>query len=111
MARYEYVILSQAVEGMEEEFERWYDEVHLADVTKIPGIVSARRSRIVSLEDLTERTPAWTSLAVYEMETDDPQSVLAAIKAVSGSPAMPLSSALQQVGLVQIVAQPVAKHP
>lgn len=111
MARYEYVILSHAVEGQEEEFERWYDEVHLADVAKIPGIVSARRSRIVSLEDPTERARAWTSLAVYEMETDDPQRVLAAIKAVSGSPAMPLSDALQQVGLVQIVAQPVAKHP
>lgn len=109
MARYEYVILSQAVEGQQEEFERWYDEIHLADVLKIPGVVAARRSRIVNLEATRLDIPAWTSLATYEMETDDPKKVLAAIKAVSGTAAMPLSDALNRTGLVQIVAGPVNK--
>lgn len=108
MARYEYVILSQATEGQQEEFEHWYDEVHLVDVLKIPGVVSARRCRIDQLQTTNLDTPAWTSLAIYEMETDEPLQVKAAISAVAGTDAMPLSNALKRDGMVQIVAQQVS---
>lgn len=110
MACYEYVILTQAVEGQLDEFERWYDEVHLGDVLKVPGIVAAKRSRILSQEATGLNVPSWSSLAIYEMETDDPQKVIAAIKAVSDTAAMPLSDALNQAGLIQIVATPVTKR-
>ncbi len=108
MARYEYVILSQAVEGRQEEFERWYDEVHLVDVLKIPGVVSARRCRIVSAQTTNLAAPSWSSLATYEMETDDPGAVKAAISAAARTDAMPLSDALNLDGMVQIIAQPVS---
>lgn len=111
MAHYEYVILTQAVEGQLEEFERWYDEVHLGDVLKVPGIVAAKRSRIISQEAKDLAVPAWSSLAIYEMETDDPQKVIAAVKAVSSTAAMPLSDALSRFGLIQMVAQPVSRRP
>jgi hypothetical protein len=108
MARYQYVILTQAVQGMQDEFERWYDEVHLKDVLKVPGIVSAKRYRIVRLQAEDLGAPLWCSLAVYEMETDDPDQVLARIRALAGTEAMPLTDALNRSGMVQVVAQSMA---
>jgi hypothetical protein len=109
MARYQYVILSRAVDGELEKFERWYDEVHLADVLKVPGIISARRFRIISqiVEDIA--APAWCSLAIYEMETDDPLKVQRAIFRLSGSAAMPLTDALSMKGMVQLIASPAGE--
>jgi hypothetical protein len=108
MARYQYVILSQAIEGELEKFERWYDETHLADVLKVPGIVSAQRFRILSQQVEDIAAPAWCSLAIYEMETDDPQKVKRAIYRLSGSDAMPLSDTLNQNGMIQLIVEPTA---
>lgn len=109
MARYQYVILSQSVEGEQAKFERWYDETHLADVLKVPGIVSASRFRVMSqvVEDIV--APAWCSLAIYEMETDDPEKVKRAIYRLSGSDAMPLSDALNMSGMIQLIVEPTAR--
>ncbi|MFT5605828.1 MAG: hypothetical protein ACI9G5_002800 [Paracoccaceae bacterium] len=108
MARYEYVILTQAVEGKLEEFERWYDEVHLRDVLKIPGVVSARRSRICSIKNTAVDGPAWNSLAIYELEADDPEKVKQAISDAAGTAAMTMSAALEKDGILQIIAQPLS---
>lgn len=110
MARYEYMALTQAVKGRQAEFEHWYDTVHLADVLKIPGIVGARRLRVVSVQAEGLEASAWCSLAIYEMETDNPEQVVAAVRAVAGTAAMPLSGALERTGMVQIVAEPVGPH-
>jgi len=106
MARYQYVILARSVEGRQEEFERWYDEVHLADVMKVPGVVSAKRFRVLNqvVEGLT--APAWCSLAIYEMETDNPKAVRANIYKLSGTAAMPLSDALSMDGMIQLITEP-----
>jgi hypothetical protein len=106
MARYQYVILSRSVEGEQEKFERWYDEVHLADVLKVPGVVSARRFRVMSQVVEGIVAPAWCSLAIYEMETDDPEKVKRSIYKLSGSEAMPLSDALSMDGMIQLIVEP-----
>jgi hypothetical protein len=108
MARYQYVILSQSVAGEQEKFERWYDEVHLADVVKVPGVVSARRFRIKSQVVEGIEAPAWCSLAIYEMETDDPEKVKRTIYKLSGSEAMPLSDALSMDGMIQLIVEPTS---
>lgn len=38
--------LTNAVEGRDEEFNKWYNEVHLPDVLKIPGIIAAKRYKL-----------------------------------------------------------------
>lgn len=106
MGRFSYVVLTSAHEGREEEFLRWYDERHLDDVKKIPGVVDARRFDVVHQDVNTIQAPKWHSLAIYEIEAEDPQSVLKAISAVSGSEVMPLTPALDKFGLIQIVAAP-----
>jgi hypothetical protein len=106
VARYSYVVLTRAVAGREAEFTRWYDERHLADVLRVRGIVSARRFDLVEQKTTNLDAPQWNSLAIYEIESDDPQAVMSAISALSGSTAMPLSEALNKDGMIQLLAKP-----
>lgn len=110
MPRHHYVILSQAEPGREAEFDQWYDTQHLSDVCKVDGVVSARRF-IIDVQKVTELdgAPRWTSLAIYEIESDDPTGVMNAISEVAGSDAMPLSDALSQTGMIQLLAHQVAE--
>jgi len=106
MARFQYVILSRAEAGREAEFAAWYDGVHLADVARVEGVVSARRYPIRWISAETVDAPPWRSLAIYEIESDDPDTVIARIAEASGSIAMPISEALSMDGLVQILTGP-----
>jgi hypothetical protein len=59
------VVLTNAVEGRDDEFNRWYDEVHLGDVVhKMGGFASARRFRRVG-------EGPWGYLALYEIAGGD----------------------------------------
>lgn len=88
--RYCYVVFSNPTAGREDEYNKWYNEVHLPDVLAVPGFVSARRFEIAQEDN---RLPA-RYLALYEMETDDPQKALADLASRAGTPAMMLSDAL-----------------
>ena len=104
MALYQYVILSSALPGREEEFVTWYDKQHLADVQKVPGVVSARRFDVALQKVYDLDAPQYRSLAIYEVETDDPAGFLASISALSGTDAMPASDALSRAGMIQVLA-------
>lgn len=103
MAVYQYMVLISAVRGREAEFDAWYDDRHLADVARVPGVTKARRFPIVSIEG--GDSPTWRSLAIYELETEgDPKDILAQIKQRSGTEAMPVPDCVDKRGLVQVVA-------
>jgi len=63
------IVMSDAVEGRDDEYNDWYDRVHLADVLAVPGFVAARR--YVAEPSVHGELPAQRYLAVYEMEGDD----------------------------------------
>lgn len=104
MARYHYVVLARAVAGREQEFDVWYDGQHLADVQNVPGVVNARRFNVVLQRVYDLALPTYRSMAIYEIETDDPEAFLAGIRQLSGTPAMPFSEAMTKEGLIQVVA-------
>ncbi len=67
------VSLNFNVPEKEEEFNKWYDEVHVPDVLKASGVIGA--SRYVATR-ASEGQPKY--LAVYELETEQAiDSVLA----------------------------------
>jgi hypothetical protein len=109
MGRYSYIVLTQAHPGREAEFERWYDERHLDDVARIPGVVATRRFKVVHQKVTNLAAPQWRSLAIYDIEADDPHAVLQAIYAVSGTEAMPLTQAFNRDGLVEVIGEPVER--
>ena len=56
----------------EQEFNEWYDNVHLPDVLSIPGIMRATR-----YENSNATEGQGKFLAMYEIETDNAVQVLA----------------------------------
>jgi hypothetical protein len=104
MARYQYVVLTHALPGREQDFDTWYDTQHLADVQKVPGVIGARRFDVALQKVYDLDAPQYRSLAIYEVETDDPAGFLASISALAGTEAMPVSAALDRAGMIQILA-------
>ena len=69
----------------EQEYNTWYDEVHIPQLLTIDGIVAARRLRPVDGKG--------PYVAIYELEADDLQSVLDNMVANAGQ--LNMSDALQ----------------
>lgn len=90
MARHVFVVMTRPTAGQDAEFNRWYDEQHVPDVLRVPGFVGCRRFSLGVGQDPN----AFSYLALYDMETDDPAAVLAELNKRAGTPQMPLSPAL-----------------
>ena len=89
MAHYQLVVLTNAAAGRDEEFNAWYDGQHLPDVLSVPGFVSAQRFRLAPASGHT----AWSYLAIYDVETDDPAKAMAELEARAASGQMAMSDA------------------
>ena len=77
--RYILHVTSRAVSGREAEYDRWYDEVHSAEMCRLPGILSCTRYREL---DMTG-TETGVFIADYEVETDNPASFLNSVFAAA----------------------------
>ncbi len=76
--RYQLHLHTRPVPGREEEYHRWYDETHLADVVGLRGFLTGERFAPVPLAP--DAPPPDTYLAVYEIETDDLGAVLGQLR-------------------------------
>lgn len=101
MPRYNLIALTNAVEGRHDAFNDWYDNVHVADVLRVPGVIAAQRYRL-SETQFREGDHHWGYMAVYEIEAEDVTKTFDALKAASGTEAMPLSDALKDERMVWI---------
>jgi hypothetical protein len=109
MARFTYAVLSRAVAGREDEFVAWYRDRHFADVLRMPGVVGGKLVAVdfQRVYDL-DAAPQWTLLTLYELEGDDPATMIDSIRAASGSDDMPMSDALTKAGMVQAAGHVIA---
>ncbi|CAH1663837.1 MULTISPECIES: DUF4286 family protein [unclassified Chelatococcus] len=87
------LVLTNAVEGREEEFNEWYNDRHLDDVLQVPGIVAAQRYKLSAAQRMTPPFP-WTYFAIYEIETDDLPNTISTLSSRSGTAIMPLSNGM-----------------
>jgi hypothetical protein len=78
-----FVVLSNPIEGADDTFNKWYDEVHVPEVLAIPGVVAAQRYGLSELkipddEDLPAQLPPATHryLVIYELD-EEPDVVMA----------------------------------
>jgi len=60
----------------EEEFNDWYNNMHLPDMLEVPGMISA--SRWISAEDKEDEQRKY--LALYELETDSVEDFNAKVR-------------------------------
>jgi len=93
MAKFVLVATSAALEGRDDEFNEWYDNVHKGDVCDLPGVISCRRF------NASPASPAETPapyLAIYEIETDDPAGVFAELRRRSVSGEMKMTDSIDR---------------
>ena len=96
MPRFTYAVLSRAVPGREEEFVAWYRDRHFADVLRMPGVVGGKLVSLDFQRVYEFDAPQWTLLTLYELEGDDPATVIDSIRAASGSDEIACSARLLQ---------------
>jgi NAD(P)-dependent dehydrogenase (short-subunit alcohol dehydrogenase family) len=72
------IVFSNPFEGKDDEFNEWYDNVHVAEVLAMPGVISAQRYDLRPLAREDWVGPGFRYMAIYECE-GDPNEVLASI--------------------------------
>lgn len=90
MARSVLLVFTNATDGDDAEFNRWYDEVHLKEVLEAPGFVAAERFDLGSAQ-MDEADRAHRYLAIYEIE-GDPEATLKSLRELA--PQMDMTSTL-----------------
>ena len=91
MSRHIFAVLTNPVEGREAEFNAWYDDRHVHDILRLPGLVSAQRFRLSP--EQSAATP-YRYLVLYEIETDDLAQTIRELKAKDGTDEIPATTAL-----------------
>jgi hypothetical protein len=105
MARYTFVVLVNAVEGQDDEFNKWYDTQHLPDVLAVKGFVAAQRFRLADTDPAQEFTHRYLSL--YEVDTDDLDETNRAMMEATQTGAMPISGSLDGASAIARYFQPI----
>jgi hypothetical protein len=86
------VVLTNPVEGREDEFNEWYSGRHLDDVLAVEGFTAAQRFKLV--DSKLSRGCEHRYLAIYEADHDDAERAETALFAAAGTDAMPISEAM-----------------
>ncbi len=76
-----YTVKSNPVSGREDEFNAWYTDVHMAEVLRIPGFLSAQRFELASQQMQPDQSHNY--MAVYEIDGDDISGVFEALRGAS----------------------------
>jgi hypothetical protein len=89
-ARHRLLVFSNPVDGREDEYNAWYDDVHIGEVLEVDGFVGCQRFAVASGD-----APA-RYLAVYEIDADDPVEAFGRLSAAVGD--MTMTDAIDRAG-------------
>ena len=97
------LVHTSPVEGRDDEYNDWYDDVHLMEVLKVAGFTSACRFRTLGGNSVPY-------LAIYEVEADDLKAAQAALGAGVASGEIRMSDTLAMdpppaMGLYEQIAE------
>jgi hypothetical protein len=113
MKKYLFLAFTNPTEGNEKEFNRWYEEQHLADVIDVPGFVCARRYRLAAPSaqfKFNTKTAEHRYLALYEIETDDIDGVMRELESRVGTPAVVMTEAIDMSTLNSPVLELITEN-
>lgn len=66
-----FIIPANFVAGMEAEYHKWYDEVHMPEVSRVPGFVAMRRGRLAEWQIEPKRFCPGSEIVMCAHQTDD----------------------------------------
>lgn len=113
MVRSIFLVLSDATgPDTDAEFNRWYSEKHIQDVSKVPGVVSATRYRIEKGVTVLPGVNADKHgfVAIYEIEAKTKEELeifAASLRNAIGSGAVDISPTLDFVGVTGSLCVPI----
>jgi hypothetical protein len=104
MPRHRMVVLNNPVEGRDEEYHRWYDDVHVPEMLTLPMVSGAQRFDVGSgpRGGVTQRFAC-----IYDIEAD-PAEAMAAIQAAL--PSMTVSDAIDREAVLSFFLTPRRDH-
>jgi hypothetical protein len=108
MTKHLFLVFTRPTPGREAEFNDWYDNEHLGDVLRVPGVTAAQRFRVAPQFTTPDMLHGY--LAIYEIEGDDPQAALAAISGAANTDAMHISDALDTAAALTFLAKPISRR-
>ena len=73
---YTLIVYSSPADGREDDYNAWYDDVHLAEFSALPGVISGRRFKVAAAD--ADAKPVYA--AVYELSSP-PDQVFGAMNA------------------------------
>lgn len=77
---YMVVLTNPASEDREGAFNSWYDDVHIPELTALPGVLGATRFTLTDTQS-EGALPDHKYLTLYEIDGDDVEGVLEVVKA------------------------------
>ncbi|MDG1204540.1 MAG: hypothetical protein P8N51_04140 [Pseudomonadales bacterium] len=64
-----YIVRSNPLEGREADFNQWYSDIHLPEVMKIEGFLSANRFKLADVQVVTAQAHGY--MVIYEIDSND----------------------------------------
>jgi hypothetical protein len=95
------IVYTSPVDGREEEYNAWYDDIHLPEFSALPGVITGRRFKVISQAPDAKPTYA----AIYEL-SGDPAGVFAAMNAGIKDGSVRMSDAVDNSSIVVTTLQP-----
>lgn len=96
MARHLMCVFSNPVSGREDEFNKWYDEVHIPEVLKFPAFMSGQRFKVCDTQPSGTEQPVTRYLCIYELEVDDIDAFIKMTSKAKGDENSPLDMKTMQ---------------
>jgi hypothetical protein len=102
------MVQSNAVEGQDAAFNDWYDNVHLGEVLSVPGFTAAQRFRVRGEPVAGQSRHRY--LAIYELDTDDPQASLDALSAAVRSGEINMTDTISTEDVSAVLFEPIGER-
>ncbi|HTR92376.1 MAG TPA: hypothetical protein VMI73_11605 [Trebonia sp.] len=98
---YTLIVHTSPADGREDEYNAWYDDIHLAEFTALPGVINGRRFKVVSPDPAAKPVYA----AIYETSVD-PAEVFAAMNEGIKAGTVHMSDAIDPTSLAVTTLKP-----
>lgn len=98
---YTLIVHTSPADGREDEYNAWYDDVHLPEFSALPGVLNGRRFKVVSPDQ--DAKPVYA--AIYETSAD-PGQVFASMTEAIKNGTMHMSDAIDQSSVVVTTLKP-----
>ncbi len=98
---YTLIVFTSPAEGREDDYNAWYDDVHLAEFSALPGVINGRRFKVASAN--ADAKPVYA--AIYELSAH-PDEVMGAMNAGIRDGSVRMSDAVDIASISMTTLEP-----